>query len=116
MSDRSGSGSDEELDYEYEERHHHHRGQRHHDYYSSSSDHSDQEDSESQEEDDKTLVDISKLHLCVNHKPGEMTRECESCTAALAIIKDKSTIKMLIGDGQSGSGTVLPRIMNFGRI
>ena len=106
MSDRSGSGSDEELDYEYEERHHHHRGQRHHDYYSSSSDPSDQEDSESQEEDDKTLVDISKLHLCVNHKPGEMTRECESCTAALAIIKDKSTIKMLIGDGQSGSGIV----------
>ena len=40
-------------------------------------------------------VDISKLSLCASHKPGSMTRECQSCCEALTIV-DKRRIPELL--------------------
>ena len=112
MSDRSennGSsgdgGSDSELDYEYDGYDRDRRRGR----SSSSSDPYDQEnsDSESREDDKekKPSIDKEHLQLCPHHQPGDMSKECPTCNAALNLITDKSTLKKLM-TGQSGSGFV----------
>ena len=98
ISDQSGYSSDEDkyddrLDYEV----------------SSSSDHDDsQDDGGGSEEEsphaasnaDEDALDLTNLKLCHTHKAGDMVRSCTTCAAALALISDKSKIKLLTKDGQ----------------
>ena len=70
-------------------------------------DHSDREDGEASEsheaESDKEPVDLSKVTLCSVHKAGEMTVDCQYCSASLKLIRDKDTIKQLTANaGKSG--------------
>ena len=64
-------------------------------------------DSESREDDKekKPSIDKEHLQLCPHHQPGDMSKECPTCNAALNLITDKSTLKKLM-TGQSGSGFV----------
>ena len=48
-----------------------------------------------EEKDDLDNVDISNMRLCASHKPGSMTRDCQSCSSALAFI-DKRLIPRLL--------------------
>ena len=41
------------------------------------------------------------LKLCPNHNRGEMTKTCQSCSAAFALIKDKKIIAKLSGNSDS---------------
>ena len=46
------------------------------------------------------VVDVSKLTLCSDHKSGEMTFDCSSCSAALSLISDKHVVKTLTSTAQ----------------
>ena len=98
-SDRSGySGSDSE-----DNRSHY---DQHSDDRDDSGSESDEEQSGGERDDDGALeageiieptsiVDYNHLKLCDQHKPGDMTLDCNSCKAALLIITDKNIKKML---------------------
>ena len=62
-------------------------------------------ETESSEEDneDPPDVDVSKLQLCPDHKPGSMTRECDSCAAALVLIPHSSVINKLLSATDAGN-------------
>ena len=36
-----------------------------------------------------TICDFNNLNMCSVHKPGDMTTDCASCKAALAIVSEE---------------------------
>ena len=97
MSDRSGySGSESEGDRSFYD---------HSDERDGSGSESDEEQSDGVRDDDvlepgeviepTSIVDYNHLKLCDQHKPGDMTLDCNICKAALMIITDKNVKKML---------------------
>ena len=62
-----------------------------------SDDHGSQDDSLHEQQGATTGV----LKLCPNHNRGEMTKTCQSCSAAFALIKDKKIIAELSGNSDS---------------
>lgn len=70
-----------------------------HDYYRES------DDSSSSDDDSIAVgdVDISKLHLCSEHKSGSMTRDCDTCSAALAILPYPALINKLLSATDAGN-------------
>ena len=105
-SDRSGySGSESEGDRSYYD---------HSEERDGSGSESDEEQSDGNHDGDGVLepgevieptsiVDYNNLKLCDQHKPGDMTLDCNVCKAALLIIPDKNIKKMLTqNSAQSG--------------
>ena len=98
MSDREGdndeSGSESGYDGDERRRRHEENSDSYESDSSEDGRHEDQEDS-ANEIDDLDNVDISKMTLCASHKPGSMTRDCQSCSSALAFI-DKGIVPRLL--------------------
>ena len=41
------------------------------------------------------ILDFKNLELCPQHKAGDMTKDCSKCKAALGLINDDNTVKLL---------------------
>ena len=52
-----------------------------------------------------TICDFNNLNMCSVHKPGDMTTDCASCKAALAIVSDKN-VKKLLTQNSANSGLI----------
>ena len=99
ISDQSGFSSEEDKYDDRDDRL---------DYEESSSDSHDDGDGEEDSPPaasnaDSDALDLTNLKLCHTHKAGDMVRSCSTCAAALALIGDKSKIKLLTKDGQKDS-------------
>ena len=103
MSDRErdydGSGSEYEYEDDDGRRESHDDSSGSDERESSDDDHNGNEDQHREEpaneSGDLDNMDISKLTLCASHKPGSMTRDCQSCSSGLAII-DKRLVPRLL--------------------
>ena len=80
------------------------------DYEGSSSDNDSQDDDGVTDEEDPPTsskdadaLDLTNLKLCSTHKAGDMVRSCTMCAAALALIGDKSKIKLLTKESEKDS-------------
>ena len=77
------------------------------------SDFADAADDDSMHEDDPQMENISRLVLCSKHKKGQMLSTCPSCSAACALIKDKTIIEKLslntVTDSESAGASLMSR-------
>lgn len=64
---------------------------------------SDSEDREDSDDDCSPSIDFQNLKFCDNHKAGQMTMDCSSCKAALVLIKDQNTVKLLTKNSNQSS-------------
>lgn len=62
---------------------------------SSNSDSDDKSSDEEDPADRREEIDLSNASFCSIHKPGEMTRDCVTCSAALAAIKPEIADQLL---------------------
>ena len=67
----------------------------------------DEEDDES--DDDRVKVDKNNVKLCPDHGYGQMTKACDTCAAAFALLKDKKLIKELSSGSCSKEQDLLSR-------